>query len=69
LCKIKEAGAKNLGYFGDANKTEYYFTLKKVEDKYPGLKFIIISHSDWKNLNSLKHSLKLAKRLKRKNYI
>ena len=67
-CLIKGADANNLGYLGDANKTEYYFTLKKVDNKYSGPNFIIVSHSDWKNLNSLKHSIKLAKKLKRKNY-
>jgi metallo-beta-lactamase class B len=67
-CLIKGADAENLGYLGDANKTEYYSTLKNVEKKFLNPKFIIISHSEWGNLNSLKHSIKLAKKLKRKNY-
>ena len=67
-CLIKGADAESLGYLGDANVTEYYFTLKKVQHKYPNPKFIIISHSEWDNINSLKHSIKLAKKLRRKNY-
>ena len=67
-CLIKGADAENLGYLGDANVTEYFSTLKKVQEKYPNPKFIIISHSEWDNINSLKHSIKLAKKLRRKNY-
>lgn len=66
-CLIKGADAENLGYLGDANVTEYVTTLKRVQTKCPTPKFIIISHSDWNNKKSLKHSIKLAKRLKMKN--
>ena len=67
-CLIKGADAENLGYLGDANETEYYATLKNVEKKFIIPKYIIISHSEWDNINSLKHSIKLAKKLRRKNY-
>lgn len=66
-CLIKGADAKNLGYLGDANIQEYETTLRNVERKCPDPKFIIISHSDWNNINSLKHSIKLASKLKKKN--
>src|SRR5689334_15214329 len=52
-CLIKGAGAENLGYLGDANVTEYYSTLKRVQAKCPNPKIIIISHSDWNNIQSL----------------
>jgi metallo-beta-lactamase class B len=65
-CLIKGAEAKNLGYLGDGNVFNYETTLKNVQKKFPNPKFIIVSHSDWKNINSLKHSLKLAKKLKKK---
>lgn len=68
-CLIKGADAENLGYLGDANVTKYYSTLTNVEKKCPNPKFIIVSHSDWKNVNSLRHSIKLAKELERKNHI
>ena len=67
-CLIKGADAENLGYLGDANTTAYENTLKNVQKKCPNPRFIIISHSDWNNINSLKHSIKLAKKLKKKNY-
>ena len=66
-CLIKGAEAENLGYLGDANVLEYEKTLKKVQKKCPNPKFIIVSHHNWKNPNSLKHSIKLAKKLKKKN--
>ena len=65
-CLIKGADAESLGYLGDANKKEYESTLKKVQAKYRKPKFIIISHSDWDNIKSLKHSIMLAKELKKK---
>ena len=66
-CLIKGADAENLGFLGDANKTAYYSTLKNVQKKCPQPNVIIISHSDWNNNNSLKHSIELAKKLKKKS--
>lgn len=67
-CLIKGAEAETLGYLGDANINEYETTLIKVQKKCPDPKFIIVSHHDWNNTNSLKHSIKLATKLKQKNY-
>jgi metallo-beta-lactamase class B len=64
-CLIKGADAENLGYLGDANVTEYASKIKRVKKKCRKPKFIIIAHSDWKDLNSLKHSIKLAEELKK----
>lgn len=66
-CLIKGADAEDLGYLDDGNLTAYAATLKKVRQKYRKPKFIIIAHSDWKNINSLKHSLMMAKELKKKS--
>ncbi len=65
-CLIKGAEAENLGYLGDANIAAYKTTLKKVQKKCPNPKFIVVSHHDWTNINSLKHSIKLARKLKKK---
>lgn len=67
-CLIKGADAENLGYLGDSNVIEYVTTLKNVQKKYPNQKYIIVSHHEWNNIKSLKHSIKLAKKLKRENY-
>ncbi|MBL7703838.1 MAG: BlaB/IND/MUS family subclass B1 metallo-beta-lactamase [Ferruginibacter sp.] len=66
-CLIKGVDDKTLGYLGDANVTAYASTLKNVQKKYRKPKFIIIAHSDWKNTNSLKHSIKMAESLKLKS--
>ncbi|OSZ77390.1 subclass B1 metallo-beta-lactamase [Chitinophagaceae bacterium IBVUCB2] len=66
-CLIKGVDAENLGYLGDANVTEYATTLKKIQKKCSDPRFIIISHSDWNNINSLKHSLQMAKKLRKRN--
>lgn len=65
-CLIKGADAKDLGFLGDANVTAYESTLLNVQQKCPDPKYIIVSHHDWKNNNSLKHSIKLAGKLKKK---
>lgn len=64
-CLIKGVDDENLGYLGDANVTEYASTLKKVQKKCRKPKFIIVAHSDWKNNNSLKHSIRMAEELKK----
>jgi metallo-beta-lactamase class B len=64
-CLIKGAGDKNLGFLDDGNRTAYAATLKKVQQKFRKPKFIIVAHSDWRNINSLKHSFEMAKQLKK----
>jgi metallo-beta-lactamase class B len=66
-CLIKGADAEDLGYTDDGNVFEYAATLKGVKKKCRKPAFIIIAHSDWKNINSLKHSLVMAEELKKKN--
>lgn len=66
-CLIKGADDENLGYLGDANVTAYATTLKNVQKKCRKPKYIIIAHSDWKNTNSLKHSIMMAKELRKKS--
>lgn len=66
-CLIKGADAEDLGNVADGNVTEYETTLKNVQQKYPDPQFIIVSHHDWNNKNSLQHSIKLARKLKKDN--
>lgn len=66
-CLIKGASAENLGNLDDANIAEYETTLKRVQKKCSSPKHIVVSHHDWANINSLKNSIKLARKLKRKN--
>src|SRR5574343_665713 len=62
-CLIKGAKDENLGFLGDGNISEYANTLLKVKYRYPNAKFIITSHSDWRDIRSLENSIKLAKQL------
>lgn len=64
-CLIKGASDENLGFLGDGNIYTYETTLKKVKKKFPAPKYIIVAHSDWNNLNSLNHSIQMAKELKK----
>ncbi len=63
-CLIKGVDDVNLGNLEDANINEYESTLRKLKAKFKKPKHIIIAHNDWSNNNSLKHSIKLAKKLK-----
>ena len=67
-CLIKGADADDLGYLGDANIAEYATTLKRVRKKCRDPKYIIISHSNWNNTNSLKHSIILAETLNKNDH-
>lgn len=60
-CFIKSAVAKDLGNLGDANVKEWEGSIKKVQSKFKSPKYIITGHDDWKDLNSLNHTLKLVK--------
>lgn len=66
-CLIKGAEAENLGFLGDANTSAYETTLQNVKKKCPDPTFILVSHHNWTNLNSLNRSIELAKELKKKN--
>jgi len=66
-CFIKSADDENLGFFDDGDVTAYASTLKNVQKKCRKPNFIIVAHSDWGNINSLKHSIMMAKELKKKN--
>jgi metallo-beta-lactamase class B len=66
-CLIKGVDDETLGNLSDANVLAYASTLRNVQKKFRDPKFIIIAHSDWKNINSLKHSIKMADELRKKN--
>lgn len=66
-CLIKGVDDKDLGYLGDANVLEYAATLKRVQKKCRNPKFIVIAHNDWRDINSLAHSIGMAKELRKKN--
>ena len=60
-CFIKSTEATDLGYLGDADVKDWEKSIKKVQTKFKNPKYIITGHDDWKDLNSLNHTLKLVK--------
>jgi metallo-beta-lactamase class B len=66
-CLIKGAEDTNLGYLGDGDVLAYHSTLKNVAKKYPNPEYIIVSHHNWNSKKSLQHSIKMAKKLKRRS--
>ena len=63
-CLIKGADAEDLGYLGDGNKAAYAQTLKRIQKRLRHPNHIIVAHSDWKDTNSLQHSIEMAEALK-----
>jgi metallo-beta-lactamase class B len=66
-CLIKSFEDEDLGYLGDANKMEYATTIKKVQQKFPYPKYVIVGHGNWSNIKSLKHTRMMAEQLKKKS--
>ncbi|BFM44641.1 BcII family subclass B1 metallo-beta-lactamase [Flavobacterium sp. CFS9] len=60
-CFVKSVEAKDLGYLGDADVKEWEKSILKVQSKFKNPKYIVTGHDDLKDLNSLKHTLKLVK--------
>lgn len=66
-CLIKSVADNNLGNLSDANVNDYATTVKNVQRKCKKPKYIITGHNDWNSTKSLKHTLKMAQQLRRKN--
>ena len=67
-CLIKSVEDDNLGNLGDANVNDYATTVKNVQKKCKRPKFVIPGHKSWSTAASLKHTLKMAQQLEKKNY-
>ena len=63
-CLIKSTEAKDLGYTGEANIQTWDTTLLKVKKKFKNPKYIITGHQDWRNTQSIQHTLNLIKTAK-----
>lgn len=58
-CLIKSVNAKDLGNLEDAKPDEWASSIRNLQSKLPHLDYIITGHDDWKNKNSLQHTLDL----------
>ena len=63
-CLIKSVDDKTLGNLSDASVTDYAATIKNVQQKCKRPKYIITGHNDYKSKKSLKHTLKMAEKLR-----
>lgn len=68
-CLIKSFEDEDLGYLGDANKNEYATTIKKVQQKCPYPKYVIVGHGNWTNIKSLTHTRMMAEALKKETVL
>ena len=66
-CLIKSVEDDDLGNLGDASVNDYATTVKNVQKKCKGPKFVIPGHKSWSTTASLKHTLKMAEKLEKKN--
>jgi metallo-beta-lactamase class B len=67
-CLIKSVEDEDLGYLGDANKTEYAATVKNVQKKCRKPKYVITGHGDWTHVKALQHTRMMAEELKKQNH-
>ena len=66
-CLIKSVEDDDLGNLGDASVNDYATTVKNVQKKCKSPKFVIPGHNSWSTTASLKHTLKMAEQLEKKN--
>ncbi len=64
-CLVKSVKDENLGNLSDASVADYPTTIKNVQQKCKNPKYIITGHDEYKSKKSLKHTLKMAEKLKR----
>lgn len=65
-CLIKSVEADDLGNMGDASVEDYATSVQHVQEKCKDPRFIIPGHDDWTNIKSLEHTLKMARKLRKK---
>ncbi len=63
-CLVKSTEDDNLGNLGDASITDYATSIKNVQQKCKKPKYIITGHGSYKSRKSLRHTLKMAEKLK-----
>lgn len=66
-CLVKSTEDNTLGYLGDANKTAYAATIENLILHCPHPRYVITGHSASTDPDSLKHTLSMARKLKKKN--
>ncbi|HCH0444865.1 TPA: CAM family subclass B1 metallo-beta-lactamase [Pseudomonas aeruginosa] len=65
-CFIKSTEAEDIGNLSDANIDEWSNSIKNVQKKFKNPKFVIPGHDGLASTKSLKHTLKLIKKTRKK---
>jgi len=63
-CMVKSPESTTLGFTGDANMKEWPVSVKKVQEKYSNVHWVIPHHGNWGDGSLLQHTLDLFETLK-----
>jgi metallo-beta-lactamase class B len=66
-CFVKSIETENIGNLSDANIEEWIKSVKNVQAKFIKPEYIITGHQSWASNKTLKHTLKILKKYKKKN--
>lgn len=58
-CLIKSVSDTSLGNLEDADVPQWANSLRRLQKKFPNPHFVIVGHNDWRDPNSIQHTLKL----------
>ncbi len=58
-CFVKDAAAKDLGNIADADLEEWPASLRKVQQKFGGMQYVVPGHNQPGDMKLLEHTLKL----------
>ncbi|GAA4343865.1 subclass B1 metallo-beta-lactamase [Flaviaesturariibacter amylovorans] len=64
-CLIKSVADSDLGNLGDASRSRYAGTVRAVLAACPSARYVVTGHNSWQDPRSLRHTLRLAERLRR----
>lgn len=64
-CFIKSTDYTDLGNLSDARPEQWGASVKKVQKRFPGARFVIPGHGSWKGVEGLEYTLKLIGDYKR----
>jgi metallo-beta-lactamase class B len=59
-CFIKSVSDSSLGNLEDANVQEWGNSLRRLQNKFPDPRFIIVGHNGWADKQSIQHTLQLV---------
>jgi len=59
---VKALSAKNMGFTGDANMSQWPVALKVVQERYPKAKVVIPHHGLWGDMTLVQHTIDLLGR-------